>query len=132
MSQRERNICIIQETISMCQSCPFLKESIEKSLSGEYIYWENDQFLLGASYWDAPAPLLLSSKRTVEAAFSYKNQDRKIGILNFASSINPGGGVLRGTSTKEESICRISTLFLLLSDELSAKPFYQNHQQWIH
>lgn len=40
----------------------------------------------------------------------------KIGILNFASSNNPGGGWERGSAAQEESLCRRSSLICSLSD----------------
>ncbi|HBR75644.1 MAG TPA: TIGR02452 family protein, partial [Cyanobacteria bacterium UBA11159] len=36
---------------------------------------------------------------------------KKIGVLNFASAKNPGGGFLRGTQAQEESLARSSALY---------------------
>jgi uncharacterized protein (TIGR02452 family) len=47
----------------------------------------------------------------------------RIGVLNFASAKNPGGGFLRGTQAQEESIARSSTLYPSLTSSI-AQPFY--------
>ena len=51
---------------------------------------------------------------------------RKIGVLNFASAKNPGGGFLRGARAQEESIARSSTLYPTLKTD-AAQQFYNLH-----
>jgi len=43
----------------------------------------------------------------------------KVGILNFASAKNPGGGFLGGASAQEESLARSSSLYAALSKDRS-------------
>ncbi len=44
----------------------------------------------------------------------YNSLDSKVGILNFASSYNPGGGFIKGALAQEEALCYASTLYVQL------------------
>jgi len=54
-----------------------------------------------------------------EAKFS------RVGVLNFASAKNPGGGFLRGTLTQEETLARSSGLYHTL---LECPGYYDGHK----
>lgn len=49
-----------------------------------------------------------------------------VGVLNFASAKNPGGGFLRGAWAQEESLACCSGLYACL-ETAQAKPFYEFH-----
>lgn len=49
----------------------------------------------------------------------------RIAMLNFASAKYPGGYVIGGSSAQEESICRSSTLYQVLSDRKFAGEYYE-------
>ncbi len=48
-----------------------------------------------------------------------------VGVLNFASARNPGGGYLRGARAQEEDICRSALLYSCL---LEAPDYYEAHR----
>jgi uncharacterized protein (TIGR02452 family) len=50
---------------------------------------------------------------------------QKIGVLNFASAKNPGGGFLRGSQAQEESLARSSALYKSL---LKCPQYYEFHR----
>ncbi|KAK4215454.1 hypothetical protein QBC37DRAFT_418979 [Rhypophila decipiens] len=50
------------------------------------------------------------------------NQHHRIAILNMASPLRPGGGVLSGATSQEESICRRTTLYPSLKEEFYRLP----------
>lgn len=131
MSSRQERIEIFEGTRQLCLSNPFLKNAIAASKAGQRIYWEGDVIEYGAPRFAEPADMILSPKKTVEAAMPYARRGKRTCILNFASSVTPGGGVLTGEQAQEESICRVSTLYFALSDPETAGTFYDYHWELI-
>ena len=60
--------------------------------------------------------LIFERKTSINSSKAYLGSG-KLGILNFANGIHPGGGILTGSNAQEESICRLSTLYISLNDE---------------
>ncbi|GAB1545126.1 TIGR02452 family protein [Scytonema sp. NUACC21] len=50
---------------------------------------------------------------------------QKIGVLNFASAKNPGGGFLKGAQAQEESLARSSALY---KSQLKCREYYDFHR----
>ena len=76
--------------------------------------------------YETPTKIIVSKKRTFEAAMNYPG--KKVAVLNFASASNPGGGVVNGSSAQEECLCRCSTLYCNLTEDFMWKNFYQPHR----
>ncbi|AUG78864.1 hypothetical protein CFP65_4103 [Kitasatospora sp. MMS16-BH015] len=62
---------------------------------------------------------MTAARRLVEAG------GRHVGVLNFASARNPGGGYLRGSKAQEEDLCRSALLYHCL---LAAPDYYEAHR----
>lgn len=50
------------------------------------------------------------------------NREARVGILNMASPLSPGGGFLNGSAAQEESLCMRATLLPSLRDEFYRLP----------
>ena len=50
--------------------------------------------------------------------------EKRIAVLNFASAVNPGGGVTFGATAQEECLCRCSTLYPTLNQPSNWEQYY--------
>ena len=119
---------MFRESMRLCRENERLKTAIENSIRNQKVYWEEEGITVPDMKGDAAPRLVISEKRTLEAAGPYAREGRRVCALNFASFVQPGGGVKKGAGAQEESICRISTLFPALDDKDTAGPFYEKHR----
>lgn len=124
MASKTERIIIFENTIQMCDSNNLLCQSVNTSLAKQRIYWDEDNVQPDSLQRYDQTELILSRERTCEAAKSYSG--KRVCILNFASFVTPGGGVARGTTAQEESICRISTLYKCITNA-SVRIYYDSH-----
>ena len=68
---------------------------------------------------------------TLQAARSFVAEidEDRVGVLNFASAKNPGGGFLRGSNAQEESLARSSSLYLVLTQSQFLAEYYQYNRR---
>lgn len=62
-----------------------------------------------------PAEVRVVAATTLEAAAQLSGEFGRVGVLNFASARNPGGGFLGGSQAQEESLARSSGLYPCLT-----------------
>lgn len=119
------NIEVFLDTKSRIEKNSFLRLKTEESKKHTRVYHED--------FFSHKQPLYQSScirfeeNTTLEAARKYSGLGKKIGILNFANPIEPGGGVLRGASAQEEYLCRATNLYPCLISK-SASEWYEYHR----
>ena len=121
---------ILEDTRDWYEHDPSLRQSVETSISGTVLYPPGTVPASGTVRFSQPMSVSVSRRRTLEAAlFQLRNNPGvKVTVLNFASATNPGGGVTRGSSAQEESICRCSTLYPALNTPYLRQEFYEFHR----
>lgn len=128
---RFENIAVFEDTVSVCEKSSRLIESIKTSRKTQIFIGEGEP-LSDASKtprFEKEAEIIISKKRTFEAAQDYAKLGEKVAVLNFASSTNPGGGVVNGAGAQEECLCRISTLYFTLDTDENWKRFYNPNRK---
>ncbi|WP_191015245.1 TIGR02452 family protein [Treponema zioleckii] len=128
---RIENIAVFEDSVNLCEKTPRLIESIKNSRKSQIFIGENDSVPDGSNTarFESEAKIIVSKKRTFEAAQNYAGKGDKVCVLNFASASNPGGGVVNGSGAQEECLCRVSTLYFTLDTDENWKRFYMPHRQ---
>ena len=124
---RIENIDVFKNTERLCKTNKTLKEIMRETSYLQKVVLEKDELNVNKNIYDTPAKVIVSKKRSLEAAKAYK--DNITCVLNFASASNPGGGVLKGATAQEEAICRCSTLYFHLSENDMWQKFYKPHRE---
>ena len=123
---RETNVEIFKDTERTVRENKTLLKSVENTIKKQKLYPAGSAIILEKGNVQN-TKIIVSGKRTLEAASSYKG--KKVCIMNFASATNPGGGVERGSNAQEEALCRISTLYFCLNTPDMRKCFYMPHRK---
>lgn len=127
MDRKEMNKIIFQNTEYMCKTDAALSDATKKSVSGQRFIAESEKILgLNLNIYKKQTRIVVSRKRTYEAAAYYKGQH--VAVHNFASAVNPGGGVVYGASAQEECLCRCSNLYFCLNTPDMWGMFYTPHR----
>ncbi len=129
IDRRIKNAEIFRDTERRYTSDPTLIQAVQKSTEAQVFISERESVIVPSPPKAEKARVIVSGKRSFEAAESYAKQGKKVCVLNFASATNPGGGVVNGSSAQEECICRCTTLYPCLNNDALWAAFYAPHRK---
>ena len=124
---RQENVAIFEDTRAQCKTIPSIANAIKLSNEHQEVFFEGDPVLPAPKVRSESARIIVSKKRSFEAARQYIGQETC--VLNFASATNPGGGVVWGSTAQEECLCRCSTLYSNLIVKKNWESFYAPHRK---
>ena len=130
MSRREVLSAVFQDTQEFYTSSPELQAAIKATMSCTVVYEENDYPPLPEKRLNS-CEITVTKNKSFEAAMLHRKAypNAHITVLNFASAVNPGGGVKNGSSAQEESLCRCSTLYPALDRRSLWDRYYSVNRQ---
>ena len=129
IDRRTKNAEIFRDTERRYTSDPTLMQAVQKSTEAQVFIAEHESVIVPSPHKAGKATVIVSGKRSLEAAEVYAKQGKKVCVLNFASATNPGGGVVNGSSAQEECLCRCTTLYPCLNNNALWTTFYAPHRK---
>lgn len=111
-------------------------EDIQFSIDHSILYTENESIgnkkLISTTTTEnrLDAEIEFRNCTTLQAAYDLviEHGEQNVGVLNFASAKNPGGGFRKGSNAQEESLARSSSLYLAITKEAFLNSFYHYHR----
>ena len=128
---RKRNAENAKETLRIANTGEYIAGDKTINITDDVAYTNNHTVFISQEDADklegefAPktgSPAIeLHDESTLAAILRLADKGSKLGVLNFASAKNPGGGFLKGAMTQEESLAASSALF---PSQLQATAYY--------
>ena len=128
IDRRVKNAEIFRDTERRYKTDPKLISSIRQSTEEQVFISEKEAVIIPTLEKKINTSIVVSGRRSLEAAEHYAKQGKKVCVLNFASATNPGGGVVNGSSAQEECLCRCTTLYPCLNTSDMWNSFYTPHR----
>lgn len=124
------SIEVFRDTMDWIEQDSTLSEYVSAAKQNTTVFYENvyPEYDKSQTY-DMTVSVI--QDRSCKAAMRLRKSypDARIAVMNFANAFHPGGGVKQGSSAQEESLCRITTLYPLISQNTIRESFYQHHME---
>ena len=129
MSTQEQRIDVFNDTQNWINSDKNLSDAFDYAKKHTQVFYEDDYPRYDHRPLIPDQRVCVSPDRSFQAAMRLRgeNKDAKIAVMNFANAFHAGGGVTKGSSAQEESLCRTSTLYPLLYRRTLRDSFYKHH-----
>lgn len=124
MDKRNQRSVIAQETLQISRDGRYAaggavidisKEIAHTKANGCFVPQEQaDQLEAGFAMNHGKPTVELCNESTLSVILRLADGSGKLGVLNFASAKNPGGGFLNGAMAQEESLAAASALYVAM------------------
>ncbi|MBS7359038.1 MAG: TIGR02452 family protein, partial [Oscillospiraceae bacterium] len=126
MPTKEELTACFQDTITVINANSGLLNSTKDSIKNTRIICDKVSDIPQSN--GIEANITVVENTTFYAAKEFVYQGRKVAVLNFASAVNPGGGVSQGAMAQEECLCRSSNLLPCLKQNHLMRNYYMPHR----
>lgn len=130
------NIKAMQTTINTCGQLDYLVEAIQYSIENTAVY--TDEYAIkkellknSGSIPPQSETLEIVEMSLTKAAIKLckKVGSTRVAVINEAAPCVPGGGALRGYIRDEAELCRMSTLYMCLTNSMVQEGFYRANRK---
>lgn len=111
---------------------PAIANAVEQAFTIAPEAWEGIMAKALRSQWPQYDMRVEVKNCTTLAAALAARGEGKIGILNFASAKNPGGGFLKGAMAQEESLASTSCLYATLEKDITMYDYNRAHATYLY
>ena len=128
MSIKEELVRCFQDTIELTKRHPILAAATSKAVESTELKMplSSQEALHVTGQYTASVEVVEDT--SFHTAEELVKDGFRVAVLNFASAVNPGGGVTVGAMAQEECLCRSSNLFPCLKQARLMKDYYMPHR----
>ncbi len=136
--EKEQAIRVLEETLQICERNDRLIQAIMCTRRHTMLYREPEEWFhkyVGKNkiplYKEQHGKIRVRCCRPLTAVqeVGKRYPGCRIGVVNYASPVTAGGGVIRGALSQEESMCRSTTLYPCLHTLELQEQFYDKNRE---